>query len=73
MNWKEFITTDPKICHGKPCFAGTRVMVSIVLDCLAADLTREEIIREYPGLSHDAIRAALAYSSALTQERVIAA
>ena len=73
MNWKEYISTDPGICHGKPCFTGTRVMVSVVLDCLAADMTREAIIEEYPSLSNDAIRAALAYSADLAEERIVAA
>jgi len=73
MDWKEYIKTDPGICHGKPCFIGTRVMISIVLDCLAADMTREAIIEEYPGLSNEAIRAALAYSADLAEERIVAA
>jgi len=73
MDWKEYIKTDPGISHGKPCFIGTRVMISIVLDCLAADMTREAIIEEYPGLSNEAIRAALAYSADLAEERIVAA
>ena len=48
-------------------------MVSVVLDCLASGMKMKEIMDEYPGLSDDAIRAAFAYSAALTEERVIAA
>ena len=36
MNWQERITADPAICHGKACIKGTRVMVSVILDNLAA-------------------------------------
>ena len=32
MNWRDHITVDPEICHGKACIAGTRVLVTTVLD-----------------------------------------
>ena len=35
MDWKERISVDPTICHGKACVKGTRVMVSVILDALA--------------------------------------
>jgi len=44
----ERISVDPNICHGKPCFKGTRVMLSIVLDSLAEGSTPEEILGDYP-------------------------
>jgi uncharacterized protein (DUF433 family) len=73
MNWKKYISADPRICHGKPCFSGTRIMVSIALDCLADGMTIEEIIKEYPSLTKETIRASFAYSAVLTEERIIAA
>ena len=48
-------------------------MVSVVLDCLAADMTIDEIIADYSSLTKPAILAALAYSSDLAQERTVAA
>ena len=36
MTWQERITVNPAVCHGKACIRGTRVMVSVVLDNLAA-------------------------------------
>jgi len=36
MKWQDYITVDPKVCHGKACIKGTRIMVSVVLDNLAA-------------------------------------
>jgi uncharacterized protein (DUF433 family) len=53
--WEEHITTDPDVCHGKPCIKGTRVMVSVVLDNLAEGLSPEEItenIRCLPFLTY---------------------
>lgn len=44
MNWTEAITVDPAVCHGRACVKGTRVMVSVVLDNLAAGQTTEEIL-----------------------------
>lgn len=44
MDWKKHITVDPNVCHGKACIRGTRVMVSVILDNLAADLARERFV-----------------------------
>ncbi len=62
MNWQDYITVDPLVCHGKACIKGTRVMVSVFLDNLAAGLTVDEILRSYPALSREAIQAAIACS-----------
>lgn len=69
MNWQEYIIVDPNICHGKACFKNTRIMVSVVLDNLAAGLTPEEIIASYPSLTPEAIRAAMAYGSGLVLKK----
>lgn len=71
MNWKEHITVDSDICHGKACIKGTRIMVSVVLDNLAAGLTSDEILRSYPSLTYEAVQAAIAYAAELARERVI--
>ena len=65
------ISVDPKVCHGQACVRGTRIMVSIVLDCLAAGMSEHHIIEEYPSLSTEDIRAAIAYGAALAQEQVL--
>ena len=72
MNWKDRIRIDPKICHGRVCFAGTRIMVSIVLDNLAAGETGEAILRSYPTLKTEDVQAALSYAAELARDRVIA-
>ena len=50
-NWQNQISLNPKVCHGKPCIKGTRIMVSVILDNLAEGLTIEEIVAEYPPLT----------------------
>ncbi len=67
-NWQDRISVDPEICHGKPCIKGTRIMVSVVLDSLAEGLTPEEIVEEYPPLSVEDVRAAIAYAADLARE-----
>jgi uncharacterized protein (DUF433 family) len=71
MDWKPHITASPDVCHGKACLRGTRVMVSVVLDNLAAGLTPEQILKEYPSLTRDGIQAAIAYAADLARERVV--
>ena len=72
MNWRDYITVDPNVCHGKACIRNTRVMVSVVLDNLAAGLTPDEIVRSHPSLSHEAVQAAVTYAAELARERVVA-
>jgi len=72
MNWQDYITVDPMVCHGKACIKGTRIMVSVVLDNLAAGLTPEEIMCSYPSLSREAVQAAMAYAAELARERIVA-
>jgi uncharacterized protein (DUF433 family) len=62
------ISVDPKICGGKPCVRGTRIYIAIILDSLAEGMTAEEIIDNYPHLTRDDIRAALAYAAELATE-----
>lgn len=58
MIWRDRITVDPAVCHGKPCIKGTRVMVSVVLDNIAAGDTTEQIATTYR-LAKDDVLAAL--------------
>jgi len=71
MDWRERISVDPLVCHGKACIKGTRIMVSVVLDNLAAGVSPEEILRSYPSLSSEDIQAAIAYAAELARERVV--
>lgn len=71
MDWQERVTVDPSICHGRACIKGTRIMVSVVLDNLAANIQPEEILNGYPSLSREDIQAAVLYAAELARERVI--
>lgn len=71
MNWQERISVDPLICHGRTCIKGTRIMVSVILDNLAAGLSLEEIIQSYPSLTEADIQAAIAYAAEIARERII--
>ena len=64
----ERISIDPEICHGKACIKGTRIMVSVILDCLASGMTHEQILYSYPTLEEEDIFAALAYATLLSKE-----
>ena len=65
---RELIVRNPKVCHGQAVIRGTRIMVSVVLDCLAAGMTETEILADYPTLTIDGIRAAAAYGAELARD-----
>jgi len=71
MDWTHRVTVDPNICHGKACVKGTRIMVSVVLDNLAAGLSVDEIIVNYPSLKKEDVHASIAYAAELARERVM--
>lgn len=62
MRWDQHITSDPKILRGMPCVKGTRIPVALILGYMAAERTRDEILREFPGLTADDISACLDYA-----------
>lgn len=71
MDWRNYITVDPTICHGQACITGTRVMVSVILDNLAESLDAQEILKSYPSLTQESIHASINYAAELARERVI--
>jgi uncharacterized protein (DUF433 family) len=72
MNWKEKISVDPLVCHGKACVKGTRIMVSVILDNLADDVSEKEILKSYPSLTPADNKSAIAYAAELFRERLVA-
>jgi uncharacterized protein (DUF433 family) len=66
--WRERISINPTVCHGMACIRGTRVMVSVILDNLAAGVRRDEILASYPMIADADIQAALAYAAELARE-----
>lgn len=70
MDWREHILEDPGICHGQPCFKGTRVLVTTVLDELASGRTEAEILASYPSLRRESIPAAIGFAASLARNRL---
>lgn len=59
INIRNYISVDPNICHGQPCFKKTRIMVYLILELLESGKTPEQILKSYPKLTLNHIRAAL--------------
>ncbi len=65
------ISVNPRVCHGKACVRGTRIMVSVVIDNIAAGVPRSELLQSYPALTDADVDAALTYAAELTREGTI--
>lgn len=71
MNWQEHIVIDPNILVGKPVIKGSRLAVDFVIELLANGWTESEILRNYPGITHEDITACLQYANnVLKSEKV---
>ena len=66
----DLIAIDPAICHGQPCIKGTRVLVTVLLDALAAGLATDEIVGHYPTVTAEGVRAAAAYGAWLAKQEI---
>ena len=66
----ERISIDPAVAHGQPCVRGTRVLVTVILDALAAGMTPAEVIAHYPSIAEDDVRAAVAYGAWLAKQEI---
>lgn len=63
MDYRKLITIEPDKRGGKPCIRGLRITVYDVLEYLASGMTEEEILRDFPDLTHEDIRACLAFAA----------
>lgn len=73
MNWQQHIAVDPAVLTGKPVVKGTRLAVEFVLGLIAQGWNEAEILRNYPGLTHEHILACVAYAQdRLSEEKVFA-
>ncbi len=68
IDWRQFLTVDPAVCHGQLRAVGTRVLVTNILDSLAERCTHEEILASYPSLRPEHIDAAKSYAAELARE-----
>lgn len=71
MNHLNRITVDPNQCGGRPCLRGQRMRVKDILDLLAAKVSQEEILKDYPYLEGDDILAALEFASIQTDHPIL--
>lgn len=67
MKVSDYITVDREVCHGKPCFKGTRIMVSSILELLEAGETIQKILEAYPTLTPQHVQAGLHLASELLE------
>lgn len=61
--YQEYISLNPSIRFGKPCIIGTRITVQDILGWLASGMTNDEILEDFPELTIEHIRAALAFAA----------
>jgi len=70
MDYEKYITIEPGKRGGKPCIRGLRITVSDVLDYLASGMTEAEILRDFPDLTREDIRACLAFAADRERKRI---
>jgi uncharacterized protein (DUF433 family) len=67
------ITVDPGVLVGKPVIRGTRIPVYLIVELVANGMTAKEILKEYPRLKEEDVKAALLYASKLVENEVTVA
>jgi uncharacterized protein (DUF433 family) len=70
MDYRDIITIEPGKRSGKPCIRGMRITVQDVLEYLAGGMSEDEILSDFPELTHEDIRACLAFAA--NRERQLA-
>lgn len=68
---KQRIIINPKIMTGKPVIAGTRIPVEIILKKLAQKMDVKEILRDFPRLTHEDIKAVLLYATKIVENEEV--
>jgi uncharacterized protein (DUF433 family) len=63
MDWQSQISIDADVLVGKPVIKGTRLAVKFIIDLLAKGWSEEQILKNYPGLTHEKVQACLEYAS----------
>ncbi|MCE7743667.1 MAG: DUF433 domain-containing protein [Candidatus Heimdallarchaeota archaeon] len=71
IDWKNYISSRLSIRNNKACIKGTRVLVSLILDCLAEGMSIKEIIFEYPSIKKEDVKIAVAYTAMLARNETI--
>jgi uncharacterized protein (DUF433 family) len=71
MNWRDRITLDTAVLAGKPVIRGSRLAVDFIVGLMGQGWTEADILRNYPGLTHDDIAACLQYASEILQSEKV--
>lgn len=71
MSWQQRIELNPNVLAGKPVVKGTRIAVELVVDLLAQGWTEDDILRNYPTIKAEDIRACLHYASAALHDEKV--
>jgi uncharacterized protein (DUF433 family) len=67
----ELISSDPDVMHGQAVIRGTRIPVSVLLDCLAGGMSEEAIRVQYPTLPDGAVHASIAYAADVVRDEIV--
>ncbi len=62
MNYNQYISMDPDILRGKPCIAGTRISVELILELLSLEYSFSDILEDYPQLTQEQLLAVLDFA-----------
>ena len=62
-DYPQYISINPEIRFGKPCITGTRISVADILGWMAAGMTHQQILEDYPSLKEEHLKAALAFAA----------
>jgi len=71
VDWRKYIASDPEVAAGKPVVHGTRLAVDFVLGLFAAGWTEEQVLKNYPALTPEAIRAVFGYAAQVLGEEAV--
>ncbi|MBN2563728.1 MAG: DUF433 domain-containing protein [Phycisphaerae bacterium] len=71
QDWRQRIACEPDLHHGEPCICGTRIAVSVIFASLA-DLSFDELLKQYPQLTREDIQAALYFASEAAHTTTVA-
>jgi uncharacterized protein (DUF433 family) len=65
------IVVDPAVCFGKPVIRGTRIWIALILENLAEGMSDADLLKAYPELVPEDLRAAMAYAAEIARERML--
>ena len=72
MDYRDYITIEPNKRGGKPCVRGLRITVYEVLEYLASEMTEQEILADFPDLTHEDLKACISYAADRERRLMIA-